>query len=257
MKLDTSIIKDYLSGNCEYKNHWIFRSIDENGNYLFDCPSDEDKDTVQTALKDVLITLDGFNPYNSELFQRLFPKWREVCDTLNVVFAVGCPAPYDAMVREHNGEEFIIIDLIRLMSYGMEMKSLITPFFTHELSHICIHKDFPGMIEADDYRKKLENIVFDEGFAHLLSFRSNIEQVDFTPFIKDHYQKSCCKLREAICETDTSRQAACLADSNEGNYWDKYGAISGMLYLAMHIKEVEVIYEAGPERMIKNIAIEE
>ena len=256
MNIDISIVRDYLSGSCEYKNHWIFRSIDDDGVYLFDCPSEEDKEVVQNALNDTLKILNDFHPYNLELFQRLFPKWRELCKTVNVIISVGCPAPYDAMVREHEGKEFIIIDLIRILDYRMGIRTLVTPFFTHELSHICIHTDYSDIPAKTFYRDELKSIVFDEGFAHLLSYRDNIENVDFSSLVQEYYQQSFCKLKSALCEIDTEKQKICLTESNSGEYWKKYGAICGKLYLARNIDDIETIYKAGPEKMFNNIVKE-
>ena len=51
----------------------------------------------------------------------------------------------------HDGEEFIILDLIRLLEYKADIGMLMTPFLTHELTHICIHADYPDVPAGADY----------------------------------------------------------------------------------------------------------
>lgn len=250
MRIDTSIIRDYLSGGTDHIGHWIFRSITDDGVLMFERPAEGLEAAVENAARDALAALDGFRPHNAELFRRLFPKWREICENVNVILAVGCPAPYDAMVREHDGEEYIILDLIRLNNYNADIKTLMTPFLTHELAHICIHSDYPPPTDADDYHKTLEYIVFDEGFAHLLAFRDGIECFDFEPIIQKHLFRSLEKLGFAVSETDIENRAALLREANTGDYWNKFGAISGKLYLASHLNDIEAIYNAGPDNML-------
>lgn len=253
MNIDTTIVNDYLSGGCQYKSHWIFKSIDEDKGFLFESPLVTKMQVVQNGMNDVLSSLKEFCPYNLGLFKRLFPKWKELCDTVNIILTVGCPAPYDAMVREHDGEEFIILDLIRLLEYKADIGMLMTPFLTHELTHICIHADYPDVPAGADYCNRLKYITFDEGFAHLLAYRDNIENIDFSSLVKEHYQKAFYKLKEAISERESEKQKAYLEESNAGDYWNKYGAICGKLYLAMTLDNLEMVYKAGPDKLYDSI----
>lgn len=145
------------------------------------------------------------------------------------------------MVREHNGREFIIFDLIRFMSYekdGDDILSLITGMITHEIAHVCIHNNYPVIDKT--YKDKLSYIAFDEGFA-------------FRPMIEAHHQNSVRKLQMALSETNIFRQKEYLEESNCGAYWNKFAAISGKLYLAANIDSLYDIYKDGPFAMILNI----
>lgn len=254
MNIDASIVRDYLNGKGGYEKHWIFRSIKDNDEFYFERPSEDDKLAVSKAMHDVIRTLEDFQPYNIALFNKLFTDWRKLSASASIILAVGCPAPYDAMVRAHDGREFIILDLIRLLDYGIDMEKLIRPFLTHELVHICVHADHPNMLTACGYRERLINIVFDEGFAHLLAFRDNIYNVDFAPLIEKHYQGALNKLGAAIAEKEPEKQATLLNEANAGAYWEKFGAICGKLFLAMHLDDIESIYNAGSEELFKRIA---
>lgn len=96
-------------------------------------------------------------------------------------------------------------------------------------------------------------IVFDKGLAHLISFKDNLSRNDFTPFITEHYQQSINELVSSIKETDKEKQKQNVYEANTGDYWNKYAAISGMLYLASNYDDIIAIYKAGPSQMIKNI----
>lgn len=254
MKIDDSMIRSYLSGKDDYKDHWLFNSILDNGEYTFDRPSDEYKEKIKEIYEKTYENLINFIPYNVELFSILFSEWKNLINDVNIILAVGCPSPYDAMVREHNGREFIIFDLIRFMSYekdGDDILSLITGMITHEIAHVCIHANYP--VIDNTYKDKLSYITFDEGFAHLLAFTNKINSYNFIPMIEAHYENSVRKLQMALSETNTFRQKEYLEESNCGAYWNKFAAISGKLYLATNMDRLHDIYKDGPSNMISNI----
>lgn len=254
MNIDNSMIRSYLSGKDDYKYHWLFNSILDSGEYTFDRPNDEYKEKIKEIYEKTYENLISFTPYNVKLFSVLFPKWKNLINDVNIILAVGCPSPYDAMVREHDGIEYVIFDLIRLMSYekyGDDILSLIIGMITHEISHVCIHTDYP--VINNTYENKLSYITFDEGFAHLLAFTDKINSYNFRPMIEAHYQNSVRKLQMALSETNIFRQKEYLEASNCGAYWDKFAAISGKLYLASNIDNLYNIYKAGPSAMILDI----
>lgn len=192
MKIDASIVTDYLQGRQDYAGHWLFSSL-RDGEYLFDPPSPAEKGAVEELLTLVYGALRDFVPYNRELFCALFPHWREQAGTVEVLLAVGCPAPYDAMVREQNGKQSIVFDLIRCLEYkraGVDIPSLMRKLITHELAHVCIHRDYPACPAA--YREKLGYITFDEGFAHALAFAEDMSAEDLSA-VMGRIIKTRCK----------------------------------------------------------------
>jgi hypothetical protein len=254
MQLDISIVQSYLQGKEDYAEHWLFSHIADNGAYLFDKPDAAQREAVTEALEQTQAALQDFRPYNLELFSALFPDWRERIRDVRVILAVGCPAPYDAMVRAYDGREYIIYDLIRFLEYqkfGKDIPSLIRQLLTHEVSHVCLHADYP--VVTAPYREKLGYIAFDEGFAHLLAFADGIEHCDFRAMLQAHQQDARDKLSAALSETDPRRQAEYLEASNSGPYWDKFAAISGKLYLASHFDRIREIYQNGPSAFLSEL----
>lgn len=258
MTIDDSIIKSYLKDKDDYKNHWLFNSILDNGEYVFDNPNNIFKDKVNIISKNAYKQLMNFTPYNVSIFNELFPNWKDLMNNINIIFAVGCPSPYDAMVRNHEETEYIIFDLIRFISYeekGYDVSEIISDMITHEFVHICLHFKYPAI--EDNYESKLSYIAFDEGFAHLLSFSNNISLYDFSEQIKSHYLDSINMLKLSIEENNKLKQKEYLEKSNSGPYWSKFAAISGMLYLTSNIKDLYSIYENGPSTFISNIVSNE
>lgn len=51
-------------------------------------------------------------------------------------------------------------------------------------------------------------------------------------------------------EINLQKQKDLLLQSNSGSYWNKFSAISGKLFLAKHLKELEKIYNSGIDSFI-------
>lgn len=254
MNIDDSIIKQYLAGSDAYARHWVYRHISESGAYLFEKPAHSQKEEIKTLCRAVSQGLADFEPYNGDLVLSLFPHWQERLDTMNVLLCVGCPEPYDAMVRTYGGQMYMIFDLVQLYRYqaqGMDIPALMRRLITHEAIHVCIRRDHPEAGET--YPEKLRYIVFDEGFAHLLSFAQDIAQYDFKDIIQAHYCESVRLLRAVMKETDPQKQRQFLKAANTGRYWEKFAAISGKLCLAQHRDWMVEIYQSGPDGMITDL----
>lgn len=120
MNIDDSMIKSYLKGKDAYNDHWLFYKILDDGEYTFEKPDNKYKEEISKIYEKTYEKLISFTPYNVHLFSILFPKWKSLINQANIILAVGCPSPYDAMVREHEGREYIIFDLITSRKYTKE-----------------------------------------------------------------------------------------------------------------------------------------
>lgn len=258
MFVDDQIVLKYLSGDSEdeIKNHWIFHSI-EKGKYLYEAPNAEKQEDINKILLYIKDKLSDFSPLNKNIYSALYPEWNTIIKNMNVLLVVGCPSPYDAMVREYDGNQYIIFDLIRFSDYkdsGYDFELLIKQLITHETSHLCLRKKYPISV-TNSYLDQLKYITFDEAFAHLLAFKDNVEEFDFSSIINDHYNKAFIKLKEAMAEKDIQKQKDLLIQSNSGPYWNKFAAISGKLFLASNIKEVQKLYNSGIDSFISSMRL--
>lgn len=253
MKLDASIVTNYLQGREDYAGHWLFTSIQE-GEYTFDRPDPVCRKEVEALCCQAEKALYDFTPYNAALFAALFPRWRELAAEVNVLLAVGCPAPYDAMTMEREDGMYLVFDLIRFLDYqraGKDIPSVLRALITHELTHVCLRADYQPVLT--DYRGKLAYITFNEGFAHALAYAEDIMAEDFSAVLAAHYLDAVGELKAALAETEPQKQAEYLRRSDCGTYWGKFAAMSGKLYLLAHREEMEAIYRAGPAALLAQI----
>lgn len=258
MILNDEIIADYLENDDsdKYSNHWIFYNI-EPDEYLYKKPDVEKRKIVKEIQLEVKRVLNNFEPLNNNIFKSLFPNYKNILNSTKVILVVGCPEVYDAMFMEHDNEEYIVFDLINISKYiehGYNIDKIMKDLLTHELVHKCINERYQLSKELS-YIEKLNYITFNEGIAHLLSYKDNIETYDFSlEFYTDKYNNAKEKLKEAFEEKDCEDQVRLLqeADVSE-DYWSKYAAISGKIFLGRNIKDISNLYNDGWNNIIGKI----
>jgi hypothetical protein len=258
MFIDDQVVIRFLDEGFRngIKDHWVFHAIEE-GKYLFETPNYEKQKDVKAILWLFKKILSDFTPLNKGIFSSLYPEWETIIKNMNILLIVGCPNPYDAMVREKDGRKFIIFDLIRFCHYqelGYDIEGLIRQLITHEISHLCLQEKYPSP-KSNNFTDQLKFITFDEGFAHLLAFKDKIETFDFSTISKDHYENAFLKLAEALDEKDPLKQKELLNHSNSGPYWDKFAAISGKIFLGNHVKEIKKLYDNGIDYLISSMGL--
>lgn len=134
------------------------------------------------------------------------------------------------MVRD--GIIFIDIqNLIKYLDDGYKIDELLKMLITHEFVHICINDDYPPK-EHEEYIDELDYILFQEGLAHAVQY---INIIDVDDYIEE-FRLCCDVLKKASIELANERQRQYLNDANEGDFWNKYGAICSMLYILSNFK---------------------
>jgi len=237
IRISVELVRDYLNGTLQaHADEWYF-----NPPRFLTVPSGDDstKGKILSCLEAILTQLDHFTPINRAAFDELFPMWEN--EELIVDLIVGFPSPYDAITEKApDGKTHVVLDVYQLASYDLppeQISSVINGLLTHEFAHVLIHSQFPT-IEADengsDYILAMNAITFDEGIAHLLSYKSkDLSDIDWnSQELKEVYERSKTALKSALAEKDHERQAALLEEANTGNFYDKFAAMSGMFYLA-------------------------
>jgi len=251
MIIDDAIVRMYLqdADPTSWNRHWLFHHIEEN-QYLFEAPLPESKSAVAQVHETVLQSLSGFTPLNAPLFRQLFPDYLRITEEISILLVVGCPQPYDAMVRTYLGKEYVIFDLVHFAAYmqsGSDLRMIARKMLTHEFAHTCLHEKYTDRPDLP-YVARLNYIAFDEGFAHYLSFGEDIAGIDFSSAeYSGKYASARAKLKDALQVDDPQTQAELLISSNSGPYWEKFAAISGFLYLANHPDRLLEIYYKGWE----------
>lgn len=277
MIINSEIFDYYLeNGNIDkYKEDWLFKYLEglNNGANVFEELSYSQKD-IQTMIKistEIRKQIDNFEPNNIEIWNLLFPNWEEIISDVVVYFIVGLPQGYDALaLQDKSGHPIAVYDIGNWLIYqNMEISDVVNNLLTHELCHVCIGAAFPNLKTiylSGTYLEGLNAITFNEGFAHLLAFENkNIESVEWqSQKYKKVYESSVETMKNALIEEDTCKQKQYIQASMAGHYYEKFGAMIGMLYLAnewlkygnLKLKKVfDEGYSNFASKAIKNISL--
>jgi hypothetical protein len=165
MIIDDSIVKDYLKGNNleSYKDHWIFKSFEKYS--VFELPDKKHIEWVSKLYIKLIGQILNYKPRNGTAVRNLFPNFDEIAETFNIMLVVGFPDPYDAMVLEHNGKDYMIFDLIQFGENSLSENYCCHRVLTHELIHMCLMEYYPAP-NKPSYTDDLSYTAFNEGFAH-------------------------------------------------------------------------------------------
>jgi hypothetical protein len=242
IQVNDALILDYLNDDLQtHSDEWYFNPP----RYLAVPPGDDStKRKIFSYLEAIRAHLEHFTPVNQPVMDKLFPLWKN--EKLMLDLIAGFPNPYDAITEvAPDGKIHIVLDLFRLASYGLSperISAVVSDMLTHEFIHVLILSQFPAIADDEtgsDYVLAMNAITFNEGFAHLLSYMGkDLCAIDWgTQELKTVFDKSKSSLRSALAEKDRDRQVAMLEAANTGSFYDKFAAMSGMLYLAKRWKE--------------------
>lgn len=238
MKLNTEIIDFFLENGhlSTFENHWIFKKIVE-GEHLFQCPEVHRMPILKESLDKVIIELEHFKPLNLSYWESLYGSFKGIDNALNIYLLVGAPKPYDAMVREDEaGELCILFDLERIASYAETTEDLIftiKSLITHEYAHILNRQHIAFKGKEETFESRLAALALDEGIAHFLSIRENVEGIDWhSEALTGRKQNAYARYRDALKLAPPHIMEQRLLEANAAsNYWDKYGSVSGLFFI--------------------------
>ncbi|MCL1631505.1 hypothetical protein M3N64_06020 [Sporolactobacillus sp. CPB3-1] len=248
MNIDDTIFQKYLNEAPlkDYVNAWIFHQIEEK-QYLFDVPDKRLIPVVQVLYNCVEKAVLHFTPCKQKLWRALFSDYNLRLQDYTIHRVVGCPAPYEAMVRQNTKrQEVIVFDLIRLSRYGIDRaQKIIQAMMTHECAHILLHQDYVPSA-AETYKEKLLYMRFDEGLAHFLATNKKLSQAE----LACNKEKAKQLFQQALHEREPKKQDILLRRACSGPYWKKFACITGMfewadLYAASGINGMLSAYQRG------------
>jgi hypothetical protein len=245
MRIDDGIVRRYLAGESldADRQNWIYRAVGQEG--LFSAPDPKDAEWVAKLRDKLAEQIYAYVPRNYEAVKAIFPAFDEVASNFSIMLVVGFPDPYEAMMLESpDGESVMVFDLIRFGEKSLKADYSCHRVLTHELIHMCLHRDYPQP-KNPTYRESMDYIVFDEGFAHALTYPEDMGAFDFDIALEERFRAARDTLGAALSETNSERRREFLAAADTGRYWDKFGAIAGKLYLLKHINEIGAIYRSG------------
>ncbi len=246
MVIDDTIVRAYLAGAdpAEYAGSWVFSALGRGD--VFAPPDPAHRAWVAQLSRKLQAQISAFAVRNEGHVRALFPEFGRLAAEFTVMLAVGFPDPYDAMMlTAQDGRPRVVFDLIRFGQAALREGYSCHGVLTHELLHIALHERFPEP-EAAAYEERLDYIVFDEGFAHALSYREGLAGFTMDDQLRARYASARAALARALAESDPARQEACLerADTSP-DFWAKFGSISGMCYVLAHEAQMPALLKAG------------
>lgn len=233
MKIDGRIVEEYLAGKPadRFRDEWCFGG----GHPPYVKPEGRERERVREVYRQVLDCAGDFSPVNRPAWDLMFPKWREQTLGVELLLIVGYPEHYDAVsTKNPQGGEAIILDMLRWTAYLGHIKEAAENILTHELTHSLIAlraPEVPGDGERGDYGSRLDAVTFNEGFAHLLSFKGmDLDRVDWSQY-GEVREKSRERLREALACREPSERERLISQGTVGSYFDKFLCMAGMFHL--------------------------
>ena len=243
MIIDDKIVQQYLSGQSSdsYKDNWIFHCFDHP---VFEEPNYKHYEWIAKLHKKLIGQISAYKPRNYDLVKKVFADFDSIAASFTVMLVVGFADPYDAMVLEHTGKEYMVFDLIQFGQECLGENYSCHRVLTHELLHMCLHRKFPRL-DALSYVESLRYKAFDEGFAHGLTYPENISGFVFDDFLQDKYDIAAERIKRSLLETNPEKQQAYLASADTGDYWEKFASIYGKLYILKNLSTICEIYKNG------------
>ena len=244
MTIDDSIVQRYLHGEAteSYSGCWIYCAL--GGGRRFEEPDPANRGWVSLLCAKLRDQIPNYVPRNESVVRSLIPEFESIAREYTIMLVVGFPDPYDAMVLEHDGKEYLVFDLVQFGSESLSDEYSCHRVLTHELIHMCLHRMFP-IPKDPSYIEELDYTTFNEGFAHALPYSDDWASFELNGFMREKYNESRRKLSGALQETDAARQKECRLSADEGDYWDKYASIGGKLYLLRHKEDIAQILRSG------------
>ena len=232
------LIMEYLQGKDlnDFAQEWFFSVARP---FTRPAADPQTKEKVKKQYSCIQNQGGVFHPLNKSSLDILFPGWQE--EVVLVDLIVGFPAPYDAVAETApDGKVHIVLDVVQFAAYDLteeQSEAAIRNLLTHELVHVLMEKRFPGLADGFgslEYTRIMDALVFNEGIAHLLSYKSReLDEIDWTDSkLQDIYVRSKQQLKAALSESNKDLQTKRLEEAVTGPYFEKYGAMSGMLYFA-------------------------
>lgn len=259
IRVDDSVITAYFDTDDEsIMNSW---AVQTRTPYVGTPQDSRTRERIRHVYDIVMSYAAAYRPVNGRVMDMLFPSWRK--EGIALCMIVGCPLQYDAFsATSPDGKETFILNLASLAGYGVDDETLIASLeniFAHEFTHIIMKNRGLGKPEAGDYLSSLNNLTYHEGFAHLLSHDgANIRDVDWKAIREEHFEPCRIMLENAMAEEDPEQQSVYIRKAGTGYYYDKFAAISSMLYLSKiyekkGVRGLKRELRRGPDKICKRI----
>lgn len=214
---------------------------------------------VQELYHRLMKSLHAFPIFNKDLWNALFPTWKETLKDVYILPVVGLTTSIYP-IQKIDGKTYIVIDLIQTANYTRivsQMEYLLQNLLMTSLAELCIQHDYPN--QPSTYLQSLDTMFFKEGLKTYLSWNKDCK---FYVFQNEKYLKrkelTFAILLEAVNVTDKTTQQNILNHIQQADFWNQFPIIAGLFYFDDQYQDNDIqgiiqTYRKGPNGIILSI----
>ena len=200
---------------------------------------------------------DIVQTFNKELFEAVFPNYREQLETVCIMAVVGTKE--NRIVKSEEGL-CILIDLIHIADYTRivsQMTYILQNYLTFELSKYLIQKQFP--VRSRKYLSLLNHLAFTNGLANYLAWNASCSSYKFyTQKYEAHKERAFGLLSQALQVETKALQHKILVSAVTQEFWNQFPSVAGMFYFDDIYRDlgkegIVLLYRHGPKNFIQTI----
>ena len=251
MLYDNRIAAAFLEGRpvTEEKHFYLLQEYKE--------ADSKRKDIVQELDSQLESIVEEFPTFNQELFEAVFPNYREQLETVCIMAVVGTKE--NRIVKSEEGL-CILIDLIHIADYTRivsQMTYILQNYLTFELSKYLIQKQFP--VRSRKYLSLLNHLAFTNGLANYLAWNASCSSYKFyTQKYEAHKERAFGLLSQALQVETKALQHKILVNAVTQEFWNQFPSVAGMFYFDDIYRDlgkegIVLLYRHGPKNFIQTI----
>ncbi len=253
MILKDSIIQAYLQSKPIHtaQDYILLRNLTT--------PDNSRIEIVKELYQRLIMMLQQFPIFNQELWNALFPNWKNTLKDVYILPVVGLTSSIHP-IQIIDGRTYIVIDLIQTANYTRivsQMEYLLQNLLMNSLAELCIQDSYP--LKPVSYLQTLDCMFFKEGLKTYLSWNKNCNHYVFQD---EKYTKrkemTFGFLYDAVNIKDETTQENILQHIQQADFWNQFPMIAGLfffddIYHNEGMQGIVDIFQKGPHNIISSI----
>lgn len=251
MLYDNHIAAAFLEGRPAAQEAYFYLLQD------FTEPDIKRRDIVRELDSQLESIVEEFPVFNSELFEAVFPNYREQLNKVCIIAVVGTK---ENRIVKTEDSFCILIDLIHIADYTRivsQMTYILQNYLTFEISKYLIQEQFP--VRSRKYLSLLNHLAFTNGLSNYLAWNASCNHYKFyTQKYESHKERAFGLLAQALQVETKALQHKILVSAVTQEFWNQFPAVAGMFYFDNIYRDlgkegVVLVYKHGPKNFIQTI----
>lgn len=209
-------------------------------------------EVISPTRKEVVLRLcrevyyyENFPLWNHALTVYLFPYCRTLINQIVMLPIVGSGKHFDAKVLEHNGKDYLVVDLLNIADYTSSVKEMC--YILHNLCHVHLLRYYMSHAYEKPiaYIPQLEYRFFCEGLIQYLSWNEDAAVYRLKEARYIHRKKDAFyTLNKAFEIKEKQFREQILVMLEKLDLWQRFTDVAGMFYC-------DFLYQSGGKRRLK------